>query len=34
MSRVQAAAGHDTVLLSEAVDALVMRPDGLYVDGT
>ncbi len=34
MSRVQAAAGHDTVLLSEAADALVMRPDGLYVDGT
>ena len=34
MSRVQAAAGHDTVLLNEAVDALVMRPDGIYVDGT
>jgi len=34
MSRVQAAAGHDTVLLHEAVDALVMRPDGIYVDGT
>jgi 16S rRNA (cytosine1402-N4)-methyltransferase len=26
--------GHDAVLLREAVDALVMRPDGLYVDGT
>ena len=34
MSPVQAAAGHDTVLLGEAVDALVMRPDGIYVDGT
>ena len=34
MSRVQAAAGHDTVLLREAVDALVVRPDGIYVDGT
>ena len=34
MSRVQAAVGHDTVLLNEAVDALVMRPDGIYVDGT
>ena len=31
---VGAAARHDTVLLSEAVDALVMRPDGIYVDGT
>ena len=28
------AARHDTVLLTEAVDALVMRPDGIYVDGT
>ncbi len=27
-------AAHQTVLLSEAVDALVTRPDGLYVDGT
>jgi 16S rRNA (cytosine1402-N4)-methyltransferase len=25
---------HDTVLLNEAVDALVTRADGLYVDGT
>ncbi|OMG74289.1 16S rRNA (cytosine(1402)-N(4))-methyltransferase RsmH [Burkholderia ubonensis] len=25
---------HRTVLLDEAVDALVMRPDGIYVDGT
>lgn len=25
---------HDTVLLSEAVDALAIKPDGLYVDGT
>lgn len=25
---------HETVLLAEAVDALVVRPDGLYVDGT
>src|SRR5690554_5146284 len=25
---------HDTVLLHEAVDALVTRPDGRYVDGT
>ena len=31
---VGAAARHDTVLLTEAVDALVMRPDGIYVDGT
>ena len=31
---VDTAARHDTVLLSEAVDALVMRPDGIYVDGT
>ena len=34
MSRVQAAAGHDTVMLQEAVDALVTHPDGIYVDGT
>ena len=27
-------ARHDTVLLSEAVDALAVRPDGIYVDGT
>lgn len=26
--------GHQTVLLQEAVDALVTRPDGFYVDGT
>src|SRR5437868_3956053 len=25
---------HRTVLLDEAVDALVWRPDGVYVDGT
>jgi 16S rRNA (cytosine1402-N4)-methyltransferase len=25
---------HDTVLLREAVDALVTRPDGIYLDGT
>ncbi|HZF78627.1 MAG TPA: 16S rRNA (cytosine(1402)-N(4))-methyltransferase, partial [Rubrivivax sp.] len=25
---------HTTVLLSEAVQALVTRPDGIYVDGT
>ncbi|MGH6609037.1 MAG: 16S rRNA (cytosine(1402)-N(4))-methyltransferase RsmH, partial [Burkholderiaceae bacterium] len=25
---------HRTVLLAEAIDALVTRPDGLYVDGT
>lgn len=25
---------HTTVLLHEAVDALVQRPDGVYVDGT
>ena len=25
---------HTTVLLDEAVDALVTRPDGIYVDGT
>ena len=25
---------HTTVLLSEAVQALVTHPDGLYVDGT
>ena len=29
-----AVGGHDTVLLSEAVGALVMNPDGFYVDGT
>jgi len=34
VSRVQAAAGHDTVMLDEAVDALVQHPDGIYVDGT
>jgi len=31
---MSAPGGHDTVLLREAVDALVMRPDGIYVDGT
>ena len=25
---------HTTVLLHEAIDALVTKPDGLYVDGT
>jgi 16S rRNA (cytosine1402-N4)-methyltransferase len=25
---------HTTVLLTEAVDAVVQRPDGIYVDGT
>jgi len=25
---------HSTVLLHEAIDALVVDPDGLYVDGT
>ena len=34
MSIPGALGGHDTVLLGEAVDALVMRPDGIYVDGT
>ena len=30
-----AAAGqHTTVLLDEAVDAVALRPDGVYVDGT
>jgi 16S rRNA (cytosine1402-N4)-methyltransferase len=28
------ARGHTTVLLAEAVDALVTTPDGIYVDGT
>ena len=27
-------AEHSTVLLHEAIDALVVDPDGLYVDGT
>jgi 16S rRNA (cytosine1402-N4)-methyltransferase len=26
--------GHRSVLLSEAVDALAIRADGIYVDGT
>jgi 16S rRNA C1402 N4-methylase RsmH len=25
---------HTTVLLNEAVDALAIKPDGVYVDGT
>ena len=25
---------HTTVLLQEAVDALAIKPDGIYVDGT
>ena len=25
---------HTTVLLNEAVDALAIKPDGIYVDGT
>ena len=29
-----AASSHQSVLLEEAVDALVTRPDGVYVDGT
>ena len=28
------ACGHTTVLLTEAVEALVHAPDGIYVDGT
>jgi 16S rRNA (cytosine1402-N4)-methyltransferase len=28
------AASHITVLLNEAVEALAIRPDGIYVDGT
>jgi len=28
------AASHITVLLHEAVEALAIRPDGIYVDGT
>jgi 16S rRNA (cytosine1402-N4)-methyltransferase len=31
---VSGGAGHATVLLQEAVDALNIRPDGIYVDGT
>ena len=31
---MSAALKHTTVLLAEAVDALVTRPDGIYVDGT
>ena len=34
MSEVSAGAAHATVLLQEAVDALAIRPDGIYVDGT
>ena len=34
MSSTPFAYGHTTVLLDEAVDALVTAPDGLYVDGT
>ncbi|AWB68748.1 16S rRNA (cytosine(1402)-N(4))-methyltransferase [Saccharobesus litoralis] len=30
----QAAAGHISVLLQEAVDGLAIKPDGVYVDGT
>ena len=29
-----AAGGHRTVLLAEAVDALAVKPDGIYVDAT
>ncbi|MGC2048626.1 MAG: 16S rRNA (cytosine(1402)-N(4))-methyltransferase, partial [Gallionella sp.] len=28
------ATGHTTVLLNEAVEALAIKPDGIYVDGT
>ncbi|HRP76512.1 MAG TPA: 16S rRNA (cytosine(1402)-N(4))-methyltransferase RsmH [Rhodocyclaceae bacterium] len=31
---MSAAQGHVSVLLAEAVDALAIRPDGIYVDGT
>jgi len=31
---VNTAAAHTTVLLAEAVDAWITRPDGIYVDGT
>jgi 16S rRNA (cytosine1402-N4)-methyltransferase len=34
MTAVAPARTHTTVLLAEAVEALVTRPDGLYVDGT
>ncbi|MDE2394826.1 MAG: 16S rRNA (cytosine(1402)-N(4))-methyltransferase RsmH [Burkholderiales bacterium] len=34
MTAAAAASGHTTVLLAEAVDALVTREDGIYVDGT
>lgn len=34
MSDVSAGTAHATVLLQEAVDALAIRPDGIYVDGT
>ena len=29
-----AAFGHKPVLLDECLDALVIKPDGIYVDGT
>ena len=34
MRRMSAQDSHQTVLLREAVDALAMRPDGVYVDAT
>ena len=34
MVNAAAATGHVSVLLNEAVDALVASPDGIYVDGT
>ena len=34
MSGTDEAWTHTTVLLNEAVEALVTRPDGVYVDGT
>ena len=34
MTQTQSSFIHHTVLLSEAVDALVTRPDGIYLDGT
>ncbi len=33
-ARADSVLKHETVLLSEAVDGLAIRPDGIYVDGT
>ena len=30
----QAQAGHISVLLRESVDALAIKPNGIYIDGT